>query len=174
MKTTMHLLDTIDRNLLQNLQNAFAKLIGATVAAVEPYGSPITAPSVYAAPKDAAKSAPAGDPPEVAPAAVMVYSRDAWIGQWLVGAARPLTAPPDVRSLIFIPIETDRVRIGFLGFDRQTVRDWQPETLARFWDLGKALAENLGWKKTVGKDGGVPSRFGPVYGKPAPRQSIMA
>lgn len=174
MKTTMHLLGTIDRNLLQNLQNAFAKQIGATVAATEPYGSPITAPTVYAAPKDAANPAPAADLPEVAPAAVMIYNTNAWLGQWLIGAARPLTVPPDLRSLIFIPMEADGVRIGFLGFDRQTIRDWQPETLARFWDFGKTLAKNLGGKKTVGKDGGVPSPFGPVHGKPAPRQSVTA
>lgn len=174
MKTTMHLLDTIDRNLLQNLQNAFAKLIGATVAAVDPYGKPITVPSAYAASDDPAPSAMTKGRPEVAPAAVMVYSADAWLGQWLIGEARPLAASPDARSLVFIPMEVDGARIGFLGFDRQTVRDWQPETLAGFWDLGKALAEYLGGKNTAGENGGAPSRFGPVYGKPTPRQSITA
>lgn len=174
MKTTMHLLDTVDRNLLQNLQNAFAKLIGTTVAAVDPYGNPITAPSAYAASDDPAPSAMAKGRPDVAPAAVMVYNADAWLGQWLIGEARALTASPDVRSLVFIPMEVDGTRIGFLGFDRQTVRDWQPETLTRFWDLGKALAENLGGKNTTGEDGGAPSRFGPVYGKTAPRHSVTA
>lgn len=174
MKTTMHLPDFFDRNLLQTLQNTFALLAGTTVAAVDPQGILITIPSDGRSPHENVNPAMAAERTELSPAAVMVYSADAWIGQWIIGGARPLAASPDVRSLIFMPMETDGAVAGFLGFDRQTLRDWQPETLALFWELGTALAENLGGKNIIEEGGGAPSRFGPVYGKSAPQQSVSA
>jgi hypothetical protein len=174
MKTTMHLPDCFDRNLLQTLQNAFAKLIGTTVAVVDPWGVPITIPSGLPAPRENACFANAEGREMLSPAVVMVYSNDACLGQWLVGGAAPKPFPADALSHIFIPMQIEERVVGFLGFDRQTVRDWPPQAMARFRDLGMALAEHLDRQNAAGKDGDIPSRFNPAYGNSAPQQSISA
>ena len=175
METAMHLFDYIDRSLLQDLQNAFAESVGACVVVADPRGNPITAPSGWNAPRGIdGPDLPAradGGHPELPPAAVMILVAEACLGQWVVGDTPPQAGPSDVRSLVFMPLETDREAVGALGFTRGTLRDWPPEALARFGELSRAMAEHFAGK-AGGEKWGFSSSAGPIYGKPAPHPGM--
>lgn len=173
MNMPLHLHDCIDFALLQDLQDALASSIGTTVVFADSRGVPITAPSGWNTSRKHKGAdtwdiaAETGQPlhPEVSPAAVMLFVAGSHIGQWLVGGVLPQADPPDVQTCVFMPVSVRRKRVGCMGFDQQTVRDWPPEAFAYFGNLAKALAENI-HENTGGKKWRPSPRFAPVYESP--------
>lgn len=179
MNTTSRLLDWIDCTLLQYLQNVLSASIGTAVVMVDPQGKAVTTLSAWSSPQELghpreASATPCPPPrPELTPAAVMIFSADAFLGQVIVGDAMPQTAPPDVESLIFMPLENDLETVGFLGFAQGTIRDWPPEALAHFQTLARELSGHFAENTTMAA-WGFSSRFRPVYKRPASRPPLSA
>ena len=176
MKTTMHFSDRVDCTLLQRLQNVFAESIGSTVSIVDARGNLLTAPSKRSALRrgdafpDPGAEEGAGLPgwPEPSPATVVIFASDVCLGRLVIGDAPAQAVPSDIRSLVFMPLETDQGLVGALGFGRETIRDWSPEALAHVWNFAAELAGNLDGKMARGKWKGA-DRIESVYGRPAPR-----
>lgn len=170
METTMRLLDRITPALLQDLQNSFAESMGTTMVFTDPQGTPITTPSRRSAPQHshepeqpAAHGAGLFSPPEVCPVAVMIFTEEACLGQWIIGDAPPQTVQPDICSLIFMPLEADQEIVGFLGIAPGIMHHWPPEMLSHLWRLSKVLARKLE-PTTTRNSWTIPSRFESVYG----------
>lgn len=159
----MLLLDCIESTVLQDIQDSFSEAIGVTAIVVDPMGNPLTAPSAWIA----------SSYPAAPPAAVMICSADVCLGWLIVGNAPRKVAFPDIRTLVFMPMETDCERFGALGFDMRTVRDWLPETLVPFQVLAGELAREMAGsrdEKTAGEEWTLPVR--PGYGRLAPPQRM--
>lgn len=175
MKTPMRLLDCIDPALLQDLQNSLAESLGTSVSITDPHGNRLTAPGKrYAARAPGIpRQPPAANAehfaiPELPPAAVLICTADACLGQWLIGNTPWRDDPPDMQSRVFVPVKKGRTTVAFLGFEAQTIRDWPPEALERFMDIAGVLTAKFGENTLRKQKRRMPPRVA-VHGMPEPR-----
>lgn len=174
MQTTMRLSDFVDHDLLQDLQNAAAAFFRMPMAIVDPQGYPVTVPSKPDAPaehRDAPRPVHVLAHADVPAAAVMIFVKGVWLGQWLIGGASPLAVQPDAQTLVFMPMGTRRRTSGTLGFGLHAIRDWPPEALTRFWDIARTVGENINRNYAVRKRC-VTLRGGAFYERPRQRHGI--